>query len=50
MDPKQVIKPVERCRDSEGRLEMVDGLLGLALGPIYVAEEVMTFTDPKLID
>jgi hypothetical protein len=46
MNPKQEIVPIERGCDSEGYLEMVNRLLGIALGSIYVAEKTMRFADP----
>ena len=48
MNPKQGLVPVERRCDSEGRLEMVNGLLPLALGTIYLAKNTMRFADQKL--
>lgn len=49
MDRRQHIEPVERGRDSEGYLVMVDGLLCLALGMIYSAKHVVTATDMELL-
>jgi len=48
MNPKQLIVPVERGRDSEGCIKMVNGLLRPTLGTIYLAEDVMTIVDLKL--
>jgi hypothetical protein len=48
MNPKQLIVPVERGCDSEGYLEMVDSLLRLALGAIYIAKNTVTLADLKL--
>ena len=45
MNPKQVIVPVERRRDFESYLEMVNGSLSLALGLVYLAKNTMGFAD-----
>ena len=47
--PKQLAVPVERRRDSEDYLEMVNSLLYFALGPIYLTESTMRFAEPELI-
>ena len=41
--------PVERRRDFEGHLEMVDRLLWLTLGSIYLAENMMRSAGVELI-
>ena len=48
-DPKLLVVPVERRRDPEGRLVVVDGLLGLTLGVVYVAEDTVTLTGQELL-
>jgi len=49
INPKQVVVPVERGRNSKGHLEMVDGLLSLALGSVYISENTMRFVDAILL-
>jgi len=46
--PGQLIMPVERGRDPEGCLEVVDGLLCLSLGIAYLTKDAMTFADHEL--
>ena len=41
MDPKQGPVPIERECNFEGYLEMVNCLLGIALGSIYCAESTV---------
>ena len=41
MNPKQLGVPAETLCDSEGRFEMVNSLLSLALGAVYVSKETM---------
>ena len=47
MNPKQGTVPIERRRDSEGYLEMVDCFLDLAPGPVYLGESFVESADPK---
>ena len=49
MDPKLFTMPVERGRDPEGCLEVVDCLLCLALVAIYIAKEIVRLADLELI-
>ena len=49
MNPKQLTDHVERGCNSEGYLEMVNGLLILALGVVYISKNTVNETDPKLI-
>ena len=48
MKPKQGLVSIERGCNSEGYLEMVNRLLRIALGVIYLAESAVRFADPKL--
>lgn len=48
VNPKQFIVPVERGCISEGYFEMVNGLLRLPLGAIYIAKNTVTLADLKL--
>ena len=41
--------PTERGRNSDGFLEMMNGLLFVPLGVIYPAENTMRLADPVLI-
>ena len=46
MNPKQLHVPVERGRDLESYLKMVNCFLSFALGMIYAAKNTMRFADP----
>ena len=46
MIPKQFVVPVEGGCDSDGRLQMLNGILSLALDPMNIAEKTMRKTDP----
>ena len=48
MNPKQEIVLIEKGRNSENDLEMVNRLLRLALGSIYHAKNTMRFVDQNL--
>jgi Fe-S oxidoreductase len=48
-EPKQDIMPIERGCNSEGYLEMVNRLLDIPLGSIYISEKAMAFADPELL-
>ena len=48
MNPKQVIVSVEKGCESEGYLQMMNRLLLLVLGLIYLAEKSMRFADRGL--
>ena len=45
---KQVIVPAEKGCAPEGCLVVVDGLIYLALGAIYITEEAITTANRKL--
>ena len=49
MNPELFAVPVERGRNLEGFLTVVDGLSCLTLGLIYETEEAVTLTDPEFI-
>lgn len=44
MDPEQLSAPFEKGRNCEGRLEVMNGLLSIALGTIYVAKKALGLT------
>ena len=48
MNPEQVMVPIERGRDAESYLVMMNSLLDLTLGSIYLAESAMRPADPML--
>jgi len=48
-NPKQLVVPAERGRNSEGYFVMVSGLLCSAPGRIYIAQTTVTSADQKLI-
>ena len=49
INPKQEMVLIEKGRNSESNLEMVNCLLCLALGSIYRAKSNMTFRDLDLL-
>ena len=48
MNPKQPIDCSQRESNFEGHLEVVNGLLCIVLGLIYLAKNLATYADPKL--
>ena len=49
VDIEQLTAPVGRGRNPSGCLEVVDGLLRLALGVVYLTKEPMKLADPELV-
>ena len=49
MNSKQLVVPAESRCDFEGYLEIVNGLLHVALGSIYVAKNMVTLADVEFL-
>src|SRR5258708_6706942 len=49
MNPKNLIVPVERGRDFDSRLEVVNSFRSLALGTMYEAKKAVRLTELQLL-
>ena len=49
MDQKQVVMPVERGRNFDRHLEMMDGLHSFTLGLVDFSKDAMRSADEKLL-